>query len=486
MEIILEIFGFIFGLITNMFHLILDLFRKSKVFNAKWGKERSIGRIWNKGLLFSRNRKTTRKAAFENMYISGPTGSGKTARILIKQICSLKNCTLIINDPSGELRKKTSGYLARRRKPLFLCWTDSRISAGYNFLSGIKKSSDIHRIAALLVDATLGKGQSNDPFWSLQSKALIAILIRVVLHQPEEFQTMPNILRALKILAVHPNSFDVWVATSGDKKLILEYKTLLAMPEKTLMNVIASVKACLQIFEDEDIAAVCSTNSIDFSKIRQEPTVIFLGNSLKDMKYTSVLTELFFEQLYGYLLENQPRKGDLDCFVILEEASSIKIPILPVAVANTRKMSVGNVIVSQSFNYLKAIYKEEADNIVTQCGTKLYLPGTTEIETMKELELLSGLTQFQDENGTHTRPLISAAEVRLLPKNRTIIMQGNKPLVKGRTAPYFKSLKYRYLTHFKPVDSESPANTEPQLLMAFEMNEYESTQQKQSAPAVSK
>src|SRR6185437_6125009 len=165
METILNIISLVFGLATNAFYGMLDCFNRTKATGAKWGNERSIGSIFNKGLLYSRNRKTTMKAAYENMYICGPTGSGKTANILIKLLLSLpKNSTIIINDPSGELREKLSGFFARHKKVLFLNFTDPLSSAGFNFLKYIHKPSDVQRIASMLVANTLEKGHAGDQF----------------------------------------------------------------------------------------------------------------------------------------------------------------------------------------------------------------------------------------------------------------------------------------------------------------------------------
>lgn len=81
----------------------MNLFNSyTKPFNAEFGHIRLISSYWNKGFVVSRYRKLSRLKSYENILLSGPTGSGKTSRFLLKQLYSLKNCSLLINDPQGE------------------------------------------------------------------------------------------------------------------------------------------------------------------------------------------------------------------------------------------------------------------------------------------------------------------------------------------------------------------------------------------------
>jgi type IV secretion system protein VirD4 len=459
-------FSYILALLGDLCNSLIDAFTKKKGFNASFGNETNIATRFNKGFLISKHRKLTRRKSFENILLSGPTGSGKTTRLLLKNLYTLKNCSLIINDPSKELFLLASGYLSQHFCILTLNFSDSTISSGFNILSRIRKPNDVNKVAHLLVAASLDKGTAGDPFWSLQSKTLLQIFIRLALHQPEEYRNMANVLHITNHFAAQPKKVDFWIAKTGDVKLILDYKALISMPEKTLQNIVASAKAALQLFDDPEIAQTTAHDSIDFDQLRAQPTIIFLHNSVSEQKYLSTLNSIFFEQLYGHVLQRLPKKHELDLFLILEEASSLYVPLLPLALANCRKHRVGNFVCVQSPGQLKTMYKDEADNIAANCVTKIYLPGQTSMEVLRDLEALSGKCIYiDDKKQERVKQLLTVDEIRLLPENRTLILSGNNPFIKGRTSPYYKSFAYKGYAKIPPVPLYGDFPDEPIVLL---------------------
>jgi len=443
---------FTLGLLLDFLNAVVDAFTKRTGFSAEFGREGAIASRYNKGFVVSKNRKLSRRRSFENILLCGPTGSGKTTRLLLKNLYAIKGASFIVNDPSKELYQLASGYLSKYFAIQTLNFSDSAASIGFNVLSRIKKPNDINKVAHLLVAASLDKGNSSDPFWSLQSKTLLQLLIRLTLSQPEEYRNMANVVHLLHHFAAYPERIDVLIANTKDEKLILDYQSFISTPEKTLQNIVASAKAALQLFDDSEITKTTAYDTIDFDQLRRQPTIIFLHNSVGDQKYVSILNSIFFEQLYNHVLQRLPHKNELDLFVILEEASSLYVPLLPLAVANCRKHRVGNLICVQSPTQLKSNYKDEADNIAANCVTKLFLPGQTSMDVLKEIEALSGKCIYTDEKGTErVKPLITTDEIRLLPTNRSIIISGNKPIIKGRTSPYYRSLVYKRYSQIPPV-----------------------------------
>ncbi len=440
---------FLPAVLGDGFNSFVDFCEKKQGFSAEFGSESLISSRYNKGLVISKNRKLTRRKSFENILLAGQTGSGKTTRLLLKMMYELKHCSIVVNDPSKELYLLASGYLSQFFKIQTLNFSDSTESSGYNVLGRITRPSDINKVADLLVRQTIDKNAS-DPFWPLQSKALLSIFIRLVLYQPKEFQNMANVLHLLNHFAANPKKIDLLIVKT-DAKLILDYKALIANSEKTLQNIVASSKASLQLFDDPEIARTTAFDSIDFEQLRKEPTIIFLHNSVADMKYVNTLNGIFFEQLYGHILSKLPDK-ELDLFVILEEASSLFVPTLPVAIANTRKHRCGNVICVQAPGFLETLYKTDAQNITANCVTKIFLPGQSNMEVLKEIETLSGKMIYKDKKEVERiRPLITIDEIRLLHEDRTLILSGNKPLIKGRTSPYYRSRKYKAFSKIVPV-----------------------------------
>jgi type IV secretion system protein VirD4 len=461
MSVFIKCIQFVFSLIGDFLLAIVDVFSKSEGLNAAFGSERLIASRWNQGFVISKNRKLTRLKSYENILLSGPTGSGKTSRYLLKNLYTLKNCSLLINDPQKELIQLASGYMKDHFNILTINFSDSSVSAGFNPFSRIKKANDVHKLADLLIATTLEKG-NGDVFWKLASVNLTQVLIRILLYQSKEYHNIANLIRLLHFFAVDPSKVDAWVANTNDEKLIIDYKGIIATPEKTLQNVVASVKAALQLFDDPQIARTTAYDTIDFEELRKIPTAIFLNNTLGDQRYISILNSIFFEQFYAFALETIPKKDELSIFVILEECASLYIPMLPQVTATCRKARVGNLLTVQAHAQLKSFYKDQAENIKANCRTKIHLTGQTSMEELKEIETLSGKYIYKDEKGVERAvPLITTDAIRMLPENRSLIISGHHPIIKGRSSPYYRSMIFSEYAKIPPISLKSIIPDEP-------------------------
>jgi type IV secretory pathway TraG/TraD family ATPase VirD4 len=158
------------------------------------------------------------------------------------------------------------------------------------------------------------------------------------------------------------------------------------------------------------------------------------------------------QQFYEYVLEILPNNNDLDIFILLEEASSFYVPLLPLALANCRKYRVGTIVALQSVGQLEKLYSKDAQNIVNNCITKIYLPGLTSTDT-RELENLSGKATYKDHKGIEkTMSLITVDKARIIHKNRTFILHSNMPIIKGRSLAYFRSASDRACCKIPPME----------------------------------
>lgn len=435
--------------IAQNFFLYLASQFEDQSSQKRFGSIALIGSVFNKGLLVSKYHKLTKKQSYQNLLISGPTGSGKTSRLLIPMLVNLiqeGKSSIIVNDPSGEIFQKIATYASKTYKIVTLNFSNSAKSSGYNILSRITTFSGINKVSEMLTRISLGVS-SSDKFWELQTKSLLRILLSVLVHQNSEYKNMANLKRLLNVFATDPHKLQLVVERCNDPDVLMDYKALCATPEKTLQNIVASAQGALEIFTDSEIARVTSCDSIDFQEMRRTPTLLFLHSSIGDMRYISPIQSIFFEQLYSFLLQSLPERNDLDINIILEEASSLHIPILPAAISNTRKSRVVNVICIQSQSQLRDTYRESATSILSNCVTKIMLPGQTDIDALKELEMLAGRYQDNSQNGNQaTQSTISASEVRMIKDDEILILSSNKPLIKATTKPYYRSIRYKYPT----------------------------------------
>ena len=420
--------------------------------SAEFGSAGLIGSWFNKGFVVGRYKRLSEAKSFEGLLLSGPTGSGKTSRFLAKSILSLTSGSMLINDPQGELWHLCSGYLTEKMDEVYsINFSDATKSAGFNPFSRIKKANDVNKLASLLITTSLDKGNS-DPFWTLASTNLTAVLIRILLYQPKPLHNISNLIRLLHYFAVEPAKVDAWAAQSNDEKLIIDYKSILAIPPKTLDNVYASVKSALQVFDDIDIAKTTAFDTVNFDDLRKKRVAIFLNNALGDQKYISILISIFFDQFYSYALETLPSKDDNSIYVVLEEAASLNIPMLAQATATSRKAKVANYIAVQAHSQLKTFYREQAETIKSNCRTKMWLTGQTSLDELREIETLSGKRIYKDENGVErTVPLISTDNIRMLPENKSLILSGNHPLILARSSAYYKSPIFKRRASYPPA-----------------------------------
>jgi type IV secretory pathway TraG/TraD family ATPase VirD4 len=294
----------------------------------------------------------------------------------------------------------------------------------------------------MLVETALG-GKTKDPFWNTQATALLTMLITILKKQGSEYQNLYNVRQLLNRLGGNPESIDALFSEYADEVLFAEYKSFISFDDKVVSGVIATCKASLQIFNDDVVARVTSFDNIDFLEFRNKPTALFIQNSVADQRYYSVLTSIFFEQFFSFLLGRFPGNGENDIFLLIDEASSLNLPTLPLAVANVRKHRSGIMLLVQDFNQLIHNYgKYDADGIKSNCFAKMYFTGTS-LETAKELEQTLGKYQYEDDKKrTVIRSLMTSDEIRMMNIKRALLVCGHHPPILARLRPYYKNKLY--------------------------------------------
>jgi type IV secretion system protein VirD4 len=393
------------------------------------------------------------KDAFSHSLVIGNSGSGKTTCVLLPSILSITNASMVVHDPSGELSFLSSGAkLDQTFNALTMYYDDPSKSEKFNPLSRLKTKGDIKQLCKILIIATLGNGGGNEVFWNTAAESLIALFVRyAIFYTPKEEQNLHNVLGLLNQFAGTPKAIDALMVDTKDEELLTEYKSFVAYDAKLLMNILATAKTALSLFADERIAEITSGDSIDFDELRNTKTIIYIRSNINQMKYFSPLTSLFFEQLFASVMKNIPEPNALPILCMLDECSSLHLPILPIASANLRKYACGLQIVMQTESQIIDLFGvQAARSIIANCFVKCYLPGQP-LETARQLEILLGKFEFQNDQGqTKMKSLMSMDEIRTM--SESLLLIGNKPAIKLDLIPFYKQKELLRLAKLPPYE----------------------------------
>ena len=372
------------------------------------------------------------------------------------------HASLVINDPSGELLLKSSGALVAAGYEIrTLNYANPTLSCGYNPLHRIKSTTDIKRVAKMLVAQSLGT--TGDKFWNTAAENAVSLVIQYLVEYTEpQYRTLYNAYHLLSSMAYSKN-MDTLIAKANNPVLTAEYKSLLSSGDKTFASIIATARTSLSMFgSDPAVALTTSYDSIDFAEFREKHVALFINTSIPDMKYFATVTSVFLEQFFGSVLSTPLKKNAKPIYFLLDEASSIYFNNLQITIANIRKMKSGIMNVYQSTSQIVDLYTAPVARAITEnCYAKVYMSGQ-DIHAAKEIEAIMGKFEYVDEkNVRHTRSLMTADEIREC--KESLILLGNNKVIKSKTLPYFRQYRMNKLTKLPPYQPkhEVPFDSPP-------------------------
>ena len=404
--------------------------------------------------------------SFMNCMIIGGTGVGKSATVLIPSLLTMRG-SFVVHDPSGELHAKTATSLsARGYKVKTINFSEPKGSVAFNPLLRIQNQSDINKVAEMIVRTSM-KGGSQDTFWNLQAQSIIRIFITILLTQDGKYCNLANVKHLTDCILSKPKELDKLFSRYADDRLFQEYAGIQAYDPKLKTSIIATCQSVLQLFSDNAVAQITSHDTLNMGKFRKEPTALFIQNNVTDQTYFSVLTSLLFEQFIKYTLQSLPSDKDLPIFFLIDEASSLTLPGLPVAIANIRKYQAGILLSLQTFNQLSQMYgKDDSETIRGNCYAKLYFTGQPQ-HTAEELERVIGKIEYADARGIKKiRPLLTADQIRTLPKDKAILICGHHKPIRLDMTPYYKNWRFRGQSIQLPIASEADTEIKALELLA--------------------
>ena len=454
-ESFIEVVVFVF---TRLFASLGKLFGFNKKndhdLTGRFLAEKELLSKREKGFNLTGKRQLSEQLSFQNLMITGSTGTGKSSVVIIPSALTM-DASYVINDPSGELFQKTSGYLSRKGYQVkVLNYTKPEISVGFNILARAESKAQMAKVASTLVRAALKSGKEN-PFWNLQATNLITMHISLVKRMEPKYQNLANVRRLLQIMSGQAKQLDKLIVKYGNDAILESYKSFIAMAPNTFTSISATALAALGLFEDEEVAKVTSVDTLDLDSFRKQKVVLYVQAPTIDIKYYAPLTSVLMEQMFGHIMNEIPDRKDENIFFLLDEAASLTMPSLPVTISNIRKYAAGIMLVYQDFNQvIQNFGKNDAETIRTNSFSKLFFTGQS-LETARVLEATLGKYTYEDEKGIkRTRSLMTTDEIRTMPLDQALLICGHHRPILTKMTPYYKNKRLRLKTIYKPVTTE--------------------------------
>ena len=448
--------------------------------SARWGTKKDIepytDPVFDNNVILSESEMLTmnsrpekpKYARNKNVLIVGGSGSGKT-RFFIKPNLLQMHSSYVVTDPKGTLLPETGTALLKNGYDIKVFNTiNFDKSMHYNPFAYIHSEKDILKMVTSLIANTKGEGKDADPFWEKAEKLLYTALIGYIHYEaPEEEQNFSTLLEMLNAMDVreddeeYKNPVDL-IFEELEKKdpghfAVRQYNKYRLAAGKTLKSILVSCGARLAPFDIRELREITAYDDLELDKIGDKKTALFLIMSDTDATFNFMIS-LIYTQLFNLLCEkaDDVYGGRLPVHVrcLIDECANIgQIPNLEKLMATIRSREISACLVLQAKSQLKAIYKDNADTIIGNCDSQIFLGGS-EQTTLKDLSASLGKETIdyfntQDTRGNNPSYGINYQKAGhdLMSIDELAVMDGAKCIVQLRGVRPFLSKKYDLTIH---------------------------------------
>ncbi len=425
----------------------------------------------NRGLLLNGvDLSLSEKDSFQNLCLISRIGAGKTSRYVIPNILyrAKEKCSMVINDPKGEVYDATSSYLKSRGYSVIAVSPENpEYSEGFNPLTEARNDIELEQIAEIIIKA--GNPNKEDEFWSHGATRFISLFLktlRIAEYDEPGVNTLMNLYYLFQNFGQDGQPLDKWMAKNtvipGDSDnpvLWNEWTGLLTGNEKGIQSFVLNAIIALRALSNKSVAQVTAGTDFSLNKIRNEKTAIFFITPPQLAEYYGFLTSIFFRSVFNASMRKIPDRKTLPLYVFYDEFGHSTIPNF-VSTANTiRAYKVSISVVLQSISQLSTRYgKESAETIKGGFATYLTYSGS-DPETTQFFELIMGRSRITQYSGGskgfdekyREENLMNSAEVRMLEDDEVLIVSSNRQPAKIRTKAYFEQAKLNRITKKPPL-----------------------------------
>lgn len=411
----------------------------------------------NTGLLLDGNRgRLSERESFQNVCVIARVGAGKTSRYIIPNVLdkAKANCSLIVNDPKGEVFEETSGYMqAHGYRVLVIDPENLERSSRFNPLLEAKTDIELEQVAEILIKAGSGNSEK-DKFWDNGATRLVAVLLKLLQragYQDPAWFTLGNLYHLLQNFGSDGAPLDDFVIkwaydplNPQDSSLWEEWKGATTGNASAVQSFALTALTALRAFTNQNLVQLTAESSFDLESIRQQKTIIYFIIPAQHAEYYGFWTSTFFRSVFNACMRRMPARHELPVYVLYDEFGHSNIPSF-VSVANTiRGYRVSLSIVLQSLAQLPARYgKDYALSIMGGFNTFLTYSGADQT-TAEFFQAIGGKVVEEGKN----RPehimtqrkeynLLNADVVRRITETQAVMVATNKNPAVLETVPYF-------------------------------------------------
>lgn len=412
--------------------------------------------------------KNPKYARNKNVLIVGGSGSGKT-RFWLKPNLLQMHSSYVVTDPKGSIINECGYALLKSGYRIKIFNTiNFHKSMHYNPFAYIHDEKDILKLVTTLMVNTKGEGKSGDEFWEKSEKLLYSALIGYIHYEaPEEEQTFSTLLEMLNSMEVREDDeefknavdlmFDELEEKDPDHFAVRQYKKYKLAAGKTAKSILVSCGARLAPFDIKELREITAYDELELDTLGDQKTALFLIMSDTDATF-NFLISMVYTQMFNLLCEkaDDVYGGRLPVHVrcLIDEAANIgQIPNLEKLVATIRSREISACLVLQAKSQLKAIYKDNADTIIGNMDSQIFLGGS-EKSTLKDLNEILGKETIDMYNTSESRGQSQSYNMNfqklghdLMSMDQLAVMDGSKCIVQVRGVRPFFSDKYDLTQH---------------------------------------
>ena len=432
-------------------------------------------------LMMSNRPPDPKNARNKNVLVVGGSGSGKT-RFWLKPNLLQCHSSYVVTDPKGTIVLECGNAMLKNGyKVRILNTINFKKSMHYNPFAYVHSEKDILKLVTTLMTNTKGEGSGGDPFWEKSERLLLTALIAYLHYEaPVEEQNFATLLEMLNTMQVleddeeYQNPVDLLFEELAKKKpnsfAGRQYKLYKLAAGKTAKSILISCGARLAPFDIQELRDLTMYDELQLDTLGDKKTALFLIMSDTDSTF-NFLISMVYTQLFNLLCDkaDDVYGGKLPIHVrcLIDECANIgQIPNLEKLVATIRSREISACLVLQARSQLKAIYKDNADTIVGNMDSQIFLGGS-EPTTLKDLSEMLGKETIDAFNTSDTRgnspsygTTFQKMGHELLSRDELAVLDGGKCILQLRGVRPFLSDKYDLTQHpnYKLTSDYDPKN----------------------------